>query len=957
MAGMYRKVVTVLFCDVVGSTTLGESSDPETFQSLLAGYFDRMKAIVEGHGGTVEKFIGDAVMAVFGVPAAHEDDALRATRAALEMMAAAPEVGVQARIGVNTGEVVTTEERFATGDVVNVAARLQQAADPDEVLIGQATLDLTRGAVEVETVGELELKGKSKLVPAFRLLSVMDDAPERSHASRFVGRERELALIEAAWGQADSEQRCELVTIIGDAGVGKSRLISEAVASIDARVVRARCLPYGEGITYWPVTEVLKQLDALPVDPAAAAAIQSVLGRSSQVNSSDEIAWAFRKLLEQESPLIVLFDDIHWGEETFLDLVESVGLLSSGAAILLVCLARPELLDRRPQWPVTLRLEPLAEAEVDDLIGGQVPAALRERIAHASGGNPLFVTEMLAMTSDGKDVDVPPTLRALLAARLDQLNGVERSVLERGAVEGEIFHRGAVQALAPAEPQITSRLASLVRRELIRPDKAQIRGEDGFRFRHLLIRDAAYESLPKSTRAHLHERFADWLDERAEELVELDEIVGYHLEQAARYKHELGNADPALAERAGNRLGAAGRRARWRSDALAAAGLLERALTLTRPHRLDVYLELDLVEAVARSDPRRAALLADAAAERAHACADEVAEAVSRTVSATYRTRTGETSVDQLDALARAALRLLDEVGDHKGLVYVWNGLFRVASFRARYEETREAAERALQHARLAGWPLLGSQSTGLASALALGPLPADEALHRLEPYATETADPRVRLYSAMLLAMLGRFDAAWPIAHEADAQLRERIGDDGRFALAFLARFEGDREASAGYLRGACDFYEQHGFRSKLSTAAPRLARDLCALGRHAEAEPLARLGSELGHEHDVATQMLWRQAQALVEANRGAYAEAERLALEAITVGEVCDNLTNQGDAFCDLAFVLAAAGHTDRSAEAFRGALNRFERKKNSAMAAQVRARLAELDVANPVGNVGT
>src|SRR6266511_3691439 len=477
-----RKTVTVLFCDVTGSTALGESTDPEALRAVLARYFERMKGIVESHGGTVEKFIGDAVMAVFGVPVLHEDDALRAVRAAVEMRDALPELGLQARIGVNTGEVVTgTEERLATGDAVNVAARLEQAAQPGEMLIGEPTLQLVRDAVEAEAVELLELKGKSEPVGAFRLLSVYE-ARERTHETPFVGRARELETLHEAWGRALAEQRCELVTISGDAGVGKSRLVAEALLDIDARVVRGRCLPYGEGITYWPVVEVLKQLQVLPSDPAAAASLRSLLGESEEGTSAEEIAWAFRKLLQEQAPLACLFDDIQWGEETFLDLVEGVALLSSQAPILLLCMARPDLSERRPAWPVALRLEPLDQDAVDSLLPETVPAAEREQIARAAGGNPLFITEMLAMAreSDG-GVTVPPSLQALLASRLDQLESTERSVLERGALEGEVFHRGSVRALAPEDHHVTQRLAALVRKELILPDKPRLPAEDAFR--------------------------------------------------------------------------------------------------------------------------------------------------------------------------------------------------------------------------------------------------------------------------------------------------------------------------------------------------------------------------------------------------------------------------------------------------------------------------------------------
>jgi class 3 adenylate cyclase len=289
----HRKTVTVLFCDLTGSTRLGESLDPETLRALLARYFERMKAIVESHGGTVEKFIGDAVMAVFGVPVSHEDDALRAVRAAMEMRTLLPELGVRARIGVNTGEAVTgTQERLVTGDAVNVAARLEQAAQPNEVLIGAPTLALVREAVEVEVREPLALKGKAAPVEAYRLLGVLHGSPERRHDAIFVGRRRELESLRDAWTRARSEQRCELVTLVGDAGVGKSRLASEFLAGLQGRVVRGRCLPYGEGITYWPVIEVLRQLDVLPPDETAAAAIGSLLGESEAVMPADEIAWA-----------------------------------------------------------------------------------------------------------------------------------------------------------------------------------------------------------------------------------------------------------------------------------------------------------------------------------------------------------------------------------------------------------------------------------------------------------------------------------------------------------------------------------------------------------------------------------------------------------------------------------------------------------------------------------------
>ena len=556
-----RRTVTILFCDVTGSTALGESNDPEAFRSLLARYFERMNGIVETHGGIVGKFIGDAVMAVFGMPVAHEDDALRACRSALEMRDALPELGVQARIGINTGEVVSgIQGSLATGDAVNVAARLEQAAQPGEILIGAKTFALVGDTAEVEALEPLELKGKSKPVPAFRLAAITGSY-ERRHENRFVGRGAELRALRHAWQEVLDGPRCELITVLGDAGAGKSRLTIEFLSSVGARVVRGHCVPYGEGITYLPVVEVLKQLDALPSDPAAAEALRSLLRETEHATSAEEIAWAVSRALEEQAPLVVVFDDIHWGEETFLDLIDGVALLSSRAPLLLLCLARPELTDRRPEWPVALRLRPLPDEEVGELLPDTLPPELRQKITRAAGGNPLFVTEMVAMASESdNDVVVPPTLQALMAARLDHLPGPERSVLELGAVEGEVFHRGTVQALSE-ESRITPHLASLVRKELISPERSSFPGDDAFRFRHLLIRDATYEALPKSTRAELHKRCADWLEERGLDLVEQDEVIGYHLERASRCNDELGKADPELARRAGDRLAAAGRRA------------------------------------------------------------------------------------------------------------------------------------------------------------------------------------------------------------------------------------------------------------------------------------------------------------------------------------------------------------------------------------------------------------
>ena len=953
-----RKTVTVLFCDVTGSTALGESTDPEALRALLARYFERMKGIVEAHGGTVEKFIGDAVMAVFGVPVLHEDDALRACRAAVEMRDAFPELGINGRIGVTTGEVVTgTAERLATGDAVNVAARLEQAAAPGEVVIGAGTLALARDAVVVEWVEPLTLKGKSEAVQAFRLISA-DAERARNFATPMVGRETELRRLRDAFAQAVHDRTCQLFTVLGSAGVGKSRLAAEFLATVEARVVRGRCLSYGEGITYWPVVEIIKQLDALP-ERDAAMPLRSLLGETESATSADEIAWGFRKLIEQEAqerPLVCVLDDLHWAEQTLLDLVEHIADLSRDAPLLLICIARPELLERRPAWgggkwnSTTVLLEPLDAAETElllDELGGVEPG-LRERIATAAEGNPLFLEEMHALVraSGEGGVSVPPTIQALLAARLDQLDPAERAVLERGSVEGHLFHQSAVQALANGEPQ-TPRLVALVRKQLVRPDTPQFAGEEAYRFRHLLIRDAAYDALPKAVRAELHARFSGWLEERATDLVELDEILGHHLEQASRYKTELGQPDPVLAERAAARLAAAGRRALGRGDARAAASLLERSLALTRPLRLDVHVEVDLAQARG-ADPQQAAAIAERAARRAADAGDPAGELLGRVVSARYRLEFEDT-VEELDVLAGKAVPVLERAGDHAGLAHVWNALGEVANHRGNWDEITQGRERALEHARKAGQPM---QAAGpwAAYQLVVGSQPADALLRKLEELLPTASHPGLVLNQARLLAMLDRPSEAWELALQGSERLRELTGEEGgENYLADVASLAGDEEAASGYLRVYCDRLEALHRLNNLSTYAPLLARSLCALGRYDEAEPLAERGRALGHEEDLLTQMLWRAVQARVLAHRGLHVEAEALAREAVAIIERTNGLNWQGNALCDLAEVVAEGSQSEAAAAALEQALDRYERKRNHAMARRVRERLAELQPA--------
>jgi class 3 adenylate cyclase/tetratricopeptide (TPR) repeat protein len=671
-----RKTVTVLFCDLVGSTALGEQIDPETLRGLLTRSFDRVSAIVERHGGVVEKFIGDAAMAVFGIPRVHEDDALRAVRAAGEIRDALTDAAGPAgsatvawRTGIATGEVVagdaTGGQRLVTGDAVNVAARLQQTAQPGEILITGETHRLVRDAVEVEPLGEVTVKGRQAPIEALRLMAVDRAAAghERRLDSPMVGRDRPRRLLEDAFNEVRDNRLCHLFTILGAAGVGKSRLVSEFIDLLgdEARVVRGRSLSYGEGITYWPVGEIVRSVAGIglsSVDPAAdverirglvsdredadriVALVAEAIGLTRSDLPADEIPWAIRSFLEELAiarPLVVVLDDVQWAEPPLLDLIEHVADWSRDAPILLIVLARQELLDARPAWgggkrsATIISLEPLSADEtaqlIDNLLGAaDLPPTVFDRIRSAAEGNPFFVEELLEMLIDEgalarangnwiaqKDLAslaVPPTIQALLAARLDGLAGTERAVLERGAVEGTRFHRDAVAALAPDTLQqaVGPSLLLLTRREFVSPDRAELAGHEAFRFRHQLIRDAAYQAIAKQSRAELHERFAGWLEEAlGERLDEYRPILAYHLEQAARYRRELDALDPALPElerRAVDHLGQAGLAAFNRGDSIAATNLLRRTIALLGPGDPAALLwRLPLGEAMIRAVP------------------------------------------------------------------------------------------------------------------------------------------------------------------------------------------------------------------------------------------------------------------------------------------------------------------------------------------------------------------
>jgi class 3 adenylate cyclase len=755
-----RKLATLVFCDLSGSTALGERTDSETVRSLMLSYFHEMRSALEGHGGTVEKFVGDAVLAVFGVPEAHEDDALRACRAALEMQARLASLNAEferrfatriaLRIGVNTGEVVagdaSSRETFVTGDPVNVAARLEQGAGPGEVLIGESTFRLVQTTAKVDAVEPLQAKGKAEPVAAYRLREISGFGPApRTVGTSFTGRAGQLDLLEDELRRVGAPES-RLVTVLGEPGVGKSRLVSEFVRRIGtrARVVRGTCLSYGEGITYWAVGQIVRELAGIedehsseeagqriaalvagePNSDAVAATIQQLIGLTEGSAAAEETALAIRDFLvagARAGPLVVLIDDIQWAEPALLDVIAALPDEIGEAPVLVIALSRPELLDDRPDWDATVQLDPFGEHDVaallESMLGAAEPQA-RTRLAGASGGNPLFLEELVAMLVDEEtlrledgvyilvdDLDalaLPTSLHALLGARLDRLEPDLRATLERCAIEGEVFHRGAVlQLSAPtSEASVRANLEALVARGLIRPAGASFVDEAAFRFKHILVREAAYQSSTKKLRAGLHEGFANWLERTAGgRSSEYEEILGYHLEQSFRFHTELGPANDAIAAvgtRAASHLAAAGRRASRRGDIGAASGLLGRAAALLpagHPGRAPILVLLGdtLMDAGRNTEALRAFDELDGASG-----VDEVSRTHAELCRAELELQTTPTAatVEEYRRKARAAIELFAAHGEEEALLRGCWVSYLTSMFSGRSIEAQAAIDR-----------------------------------------------------------------------------------------------------------------------------------------------------------------------------------------------------------------------------------------------------------------------
>ena len=1024
-----RKTVTIVFCDLKDSTVLGDRLDSEALREVLALYFSAMKPVLEGHGGMIEKYIGDAIMAVFGLPRMHEDDALRAVRAAARMREALAELNVtlraefgvtlENRTGVNTGEVVTGDtgdsQRLATGDTVNVAARLEQAAPAGEVLIGESTYRLVRDSVEVVPVEPLSLKGKPEPVPGYQLISVAERATSPRPADLpVVGRAREIAALDAEFRRSVAGSECRLVTLLGEAGVGKSRLIEEFVRSIadEAVVLRGRCLSYGDGITYWPLAEVFRQAAGIvPEDSEeearaklashlggrlaeATSRVESVMGLSEQQYGKDELFWAVRAVLQElvrRRPLVVVFDDIHWAEPTFLDLIEQLLDASLSVPLLLVCAARHELHEDRPGFAAGRRaasqieLGDLSHEEsglvVRNLLGeGGLPGPLGRRILRLAGGNPLFIEQMLSMLIDdellreqagrwvfsraAEVVSVPGTVSALLGTRLDRLGPVERRVVESASVIGLEFTSGAVSVLVQdgsAQTNLEHPLAALCHKQLIR--RAEPGAADDFHFSHILVRDTAYARLLKRTRARLHERFAAWLtDTVRSRLAEYEEILGYHLEQSFRYRAELGPVDDQgrrLGAEASRYLSSAGRRALARGDMPAAANLLQRAAAL-----------LD------EQDPARALLLLDAGEaavdvgelERAESM---LTEAVDRALSA------GENGAARAAALALLQLRYttdahgvqesigrqesmvelvereipeLEAMGDDRALVRAFRLLCQVHAMGGRYGDAAVAAERTIRHATAAGDEVTARRFLGLLPQCALyGPMPVPEAIATCEEVlARAEDDPKASALTELMIghleAMRGDFDRARLLYRRSRASLEEF----GYLLMAALTSLDssvievlaGDLAAAESELRADYRRLEEMGERNYISTTAGLLGDVLYRQGRYDESAEFAGACEQLASPDDVASQFHWRCVRGKLRAWQGAIGEAEALLSAATALIETSDQLDLQGNGLLDFAEVRELAGAPAEAAALCERAAGLFERKGNVVSALRAR-----------------
>jgi class 3 adenylate cyclase/tetratricopeptide (TPR) repeat protein len=1011
-----RRTVTIVFSDLVDSTKLGERLDAETMRDALDRYFGAAKEVVERHGGVIEKFIGDAIVAVFGFPIIHEDDAMRAVRAAFAMQEGLDRVNeelerdfrvrLEIRTGVNTGEVVVGDpaegQRLVTGDAVNLAARLEQAATAGSILIGETTHTLLRGAGEFEQLPPLMVKGKAEAVVAHRVLSLAAaGAVERGsgtrHVADLIGRGQELEFLARELTASGTNLERRPITIVGEAGIGKSRLVAQALRALAATIpqVRGRCLPYGDGITYWPIVMGLRTIagiqddddeettrrklrevapSALDDDVVIEPLVSVLVG--SAAYPVEEVARAFRTyadVLAGSHGVALLFEDVHWAEPTLLDLIEQV----SGPLVSVLCTARPELLDVRPDWgrsSLLIELKPLDAADIRHLISilsrGDVAPAVAERLIEAAGGNPFFVEQMVSILDergaieaargdDDQAITLPPSVAAVLDARLDRLPADVREVAERAAVVGAIFYRRAVQELGGSDEGIGHGLEDLVARGLVEPHSTDLPGQEALAFTHILIRDAVYRGTLKRRRAELHERFGGWLEDTGAALGGREEFVAYHLEQAHRLWTELGFRDEhaqSLAARAGLLLAVAGRRAADRGDAPAAASLLARALAFAPDDTSRLRLMVDL--ALAQLDAgsvTEATATARTASESRDPSTDRAIALRARAAAFLVSMHAGSPDPTKTQAEAEGIVDELEGVGDLEAAVEANLTLGVVEYSMGRMSRSAERLNDAVELARDTGDVAKRDRALDwLALAIAYGPIPASVALTRCDEIIRSTR-PRSRVEAsarcsmAVLRAMALDVEGA-----RADASVGRAIFDElampldaaaSSQALALVEMMVGDPALVEADLRRDGELLAEKNAYGYLLSTEIRLAQVLDTLGRRDESRTVAdRARRHLSAYTAARATLDSLEVHSMLFEDR--LAEAEAIARSALERIGMRDHFELVPTAPVDLADVLVAQGRTSEAGELLRDAKARHLAKENIASLVRVEAKIARL-----------
>jgi tetratricopeptide (TPR) repeat protein len=919
-------------------------------------------------------------MAVFGVPRAHEDVAFRAACAALEIRDHPSAGGAIIpdpipRAGIATGEVLASglggSDLSVVGEPVAGAAELHSAAGGGQILVGEETEALIRGQAGLELVA-------TEAGPAWRLDDLTRGRPAvGSFKSALVGRGPELSRLRDAYEHVAGEATLRLFTILGTAGIGKSRLAQEFATQVadEATVVVGRCVPYGEGITFWSLREIVNQLTAGDLLAGGRArtlaeALRDAIGVAAEAER-EEIFWATRRLfvaLAGDRPLVVFFEDVHWAEPTFLDLVEYLVERTLDVPILLVCIARPELLERRSSWTRrgpnadSLRLERLSDRECEELIGNlarQLAAETKARALETAEGNPLFIEQLVAMLTERRghetELAIPPTIDALLQARLDRLGPGERAVISRAAIVGKEFWAEAAVDLLPEDGRAfgTRHLEALVRRDFIGrgPEPG---GVQSMRFQHILIQEAAYRATPKSLRAELHERYADWVeDPERHGIGEQSEIVGYHLEQAFRYRAELGRVDApelALAHRAVEHLAAAGQRAFQRGDMPATVNLLRRAVALPTPKGgtgLAALPELGYALFEVGEVEEASALLVRAR-DRARAEGDRRVEwrvAITRPRVEMY----GDPAGIDLDALAaetETAIEALSELDDAAGLARAYMVLSDLHWSRGRLRETSDVATLAAEHARRAGTRREVGWSLGQNALCAIhGPVPVAEGLTWLEQLAAaepenRTLDANLSGFVTVLEAMSGRFDEARRHIGESRALARD-LGLRWQAAVqellsGYIELLAGDPVAAERDMRTAREAFIEIGEGWFLSTVYVDLPRAVYEQGRYDDAFALLAQIDETPAPTDCEWRIKRTGVPARLLARRGRLEEAEALAREGVAIAANSEFVVLHADVLLDLAEVLELAGDAEAARAATAEAVEIYERKGNVAAA---------------------